>query len=64
MSEWTELKEYVEALLKDGKRSQHEDFQVLFRIFGEEKIRKMVDGILAELKLRKAELESERGQGA
>jgi hypothetical protein len=30
--EWTPIFEYVESLLKDGKRSQHEDFQTLFRI--------------------------------
>lgn len=32
------FRNYVRELLKDGKRSQHEDFQILFRFFGESKI--------------------------
>lgn len=37
-NEWTQLSEYIDGLLKDGKTSKHEDFQVLFRVFGKEKI--------------------------
>lgn len=29
---------HVRSLLRDGKRSQHEDFQLLFRVFGKEKV--------------------------
>lgn len=32
------LREYVDSLLLDGKRSQHEEFKLLFTAFGKEKI--------------------------
>jgi hypothetical protein len=51
--DWFLLKDYVEDLLKDGKRSQHEDFQMLFRIFGEERITKMAKEILESWKAAK-----------
>lgn len=40
------LEKYVEALLKDGKRSQHEDFQILFRVFGKQRIVKIATELL------------------
>lgn len=54
----TTLRKHVENLLKDGKRSQSEEFQVLFRVFGEERIRKMVSEIKQE-KASKDELRAE-----
>lgn len=36
--EWMTLREYVDSLLLDGKRSQHEEFKLLFTAFGKEKI--------------------------
>lgn len=42
------LNEYIEKLLLDGKRSQHEDFQVLFRVFGKDRIVEMAKEILAK----------------
>jgi len=36
---WTQIEDYIESLLKDGKRSQHEDFQTLFRILPKHKER-------------------------
>jgi len=49
--EWTEaftLDDYVRKLLKDGKRSKHEDFQRLFLMLGEKKIREIAARLLAE----------------
>lgn len=40
------LDEYVEKLLKDGKRSNHPDFQLLFRVYGKEKITEIARRIL------------------
>lgn len=42
---WT-LEDYVRALLKDGKRSQHPDFQALFVAFGKERITEMAKRLL------------------
>lgn len=56
--DWFLLNDYIEDLLKSGKRSQHEDFQMLFRIFGEERITKMAKALLEKWKQddsRKAE---------
>lgn len=44
---WT-LNDYVKSLLKDGKRSQHPDFQRLFLVFGEAKIREIAEKLLKE----------------
>lgn len=49
-ADWFQLQDYVEKLLLEGKRSQHEDFQLLFRIFGEERIRKMAEESLERFK--------------
>jgi len=54
-SDWFQLQDYVEKLLLEGKRSQHEDFQMLFRIFGEERIRKMAKEILEKMKSEKGD---------
>ncbi len=35
------LQEYIRSLLLDGKGSKHEDFQLLFKVFGKEKIVKI-----------------------
>lgn len=44
------LRDYIKALLLDGKRSQHEDFQKLFAIYGKDKITLLAHEILKELK--------------
>lgn len=36
------LTEYIESLLKDGKDSRHDDFKALIKVFGLEKIQRMV----------------------
>lgn len=41
---------YIRTLLKDGKRSQHEDFQVLFRLFGKEKVTEIAKEELRKMK--------------
>ena len=33
----TKLEEYIENLLREGKRSQHDDFQILFRLLPKKK---------------------------
>lgn len=48
--EFTQLSEYVESLLKNGKKSDHEDFKILFNIFGQEKITKIAKEILQKEK--------------
>lgn len=48
---WT-LNDYIESLLRDGKRSQHPDFQALFIAFGEQRIRDLVSKIMAQMKAR------------
>lgn len=52
-TDWFQLQDYVEKLLLEGKRSHHEDFQMLFRIFGEDRIRKMAKEILEKMKAKK-----------
>lgn len=42
---WT-LTDYIGSLLKDGKRSQHEDFQILFLVFGKDKITEIAKRLL------------------
>jgi hypothetical protein len=54
---WYQLPEYIESLLKDGKRSQHEDFQVLFRVFGKDRIVKLAKEILEKEKKEDEETE-------
>lgn len=49
-TDWFQLSDYVEKLLRDGKRSQHEDFQMLFGVFGEERITKMAKEMLEKWK--------------
>jgi len=44
------LDEYVEKLLKEGKRSQHPDFQLLFSVYGKDKITEMAKRILSKEK--------------
>lgn len=44
------MSEYVESLLKNGKKSDHEDFKILFNIFGQEKITKIAKEILQKEK--------------
>jgi Ca2+-binding EF-hand superfamily protein len=48
--DWMQLEEFIETLLRAGKRSKHEDFQMLFRIFGEERITKMAKDSLEKWK--------------
>lgn len=42
---WT-LRDYVASLLRDGKRSQHADFQALFTAFGKERVTAIAKEIL------------------
>lgn len=53
MSEGLEVVEsfrkHVRQLLLDGKRSQHEDFQLLFRIFGKDKVVEIAKEELARM---------------
>lgn len=49
---WT-LEDYVRALLKDGKRSQHPDFQALFVAFGRDRV----------IEIAKRLLEAEKASG-
>lgn len=44
------LRDYVEELLKQGKRSKHPDFQTLFEIYGKDKIVDMAREILEKEK--------------
>jgi hypothetical protein len=48
--DWFTLRDHVRNLLRDGKRSQHEDFQTLFQVWGKERITKMAQEILKEEK--------------
>jgi predicted CopG family antitoxin len=47
------LKDHVSELLNEGKRSSDEDFQILFRAFGEERIREIVKEIREERNKKK-----------
>lgn len=47
-NDWFTLRDHIRNLLRDGKRAKHEDFQALFQVWGEEKIRKMAQEILKE----------------
>lgn len=44
------LDEYVEKLLKEGKRANHPDFQLLFSVYGKDKIVAMAKRILEKEK--------------
>lgn len=44
--DWTTLEDYVLSLLKDGKRSNHPDFQSLFLIYGKAKVTEMAQKLL------------------
>ena len=46
------LREYIRELLKDGKRREHEDFQRLIRLFGDEHITKLAKEVLKEEKAK------------
>lgn len=52
---WMQLEEFIETLLRAGKRSQHEDFQMLFRIFGEQRITKIAKEMLEKWKQDEAD---------
>lgn len=52
MNKFLPLEKYIELLLKDGKRSQHEDFQILFGLFGKERVTKIAKEFL-ELEKKK-----------
>lgn len=45
------LEQYVELLLRQGKRSQDEDFKTLMRVYGRQKIIDMAKAILEREKL-------------
>lgn len=60
MPDWVTLRDYIRELLLDGKRSQHEDFQKLFGLYGEEKITRLAKEILKEEK--KNELDEQADQ--
>lgn len=47
------LAEHIENLLRDGKRSQHPDFQTLFTVYGKDKVVAMAKEILDRLKNEK-----------
>ena len=47
------LTEYIENLLKLGKRSKDTEFQSLFAIYGQERITKMAQEALKKLKEKK-----------
>jgi spore maturation protein SpmB len=55
MTEPLSLNEYIENLLRRGLRSKDEEFQVLIRVFGEAKIKKMAQEILEAWKKKKDE---------
>jgi len=44
------FRRHVRQLLLDGRRSQHEDFQLLFRIFGKDKVVEIAKEELARIK--------------
>lgn len=44
------LQRYVKSLLRDGKRSQHPDFQTLFRLYGQDRIVTMAKQALEEIR--------------
>jgi len=48
--DWATIDVYIESLLKDGKRSQHPEFQLLFAIFGKDRITKIAKAILEKEK--------------
>lgn len=50
MKEWVELTDYIRELLLEGKKSPDKEFQLLFRLYGEFKIRGIVQKILKEKK--------------
>jgi hypothetical protein len=52
---WKDLRWYIATLLRDGKRGGHEDFKILFRIFGKEKIAFIAKEILASSECGKEE---------
>lgn len=54
-SEWASLKDYIRILLKDGKRSEHKDFRLLFLIYGKDKVTEIAKEVLNEEK--KSELD-------
>lgn len=49
------FRNHVRGLLLQGKRSQHPDFQLLIRIFGEETVREVAKEELAKMKEEKSE---------
>lgn len=49
-SEWASLKDYIRILLKDGKRSEHPNFKLLFLIYGREKVIELAKEVLEEEK--------------
>lgn len=49
--EYVELRDYIELLLKQGKRGNHSDYAILFKIFGKEKIVEIAKDILQREKL-------------
>lgn len=54
MQEWLTLRDHVRALLLEGKRSNHDDFKLLFDVWGESKIREMAQEVLKDLKKEEA----------
>jgi hypothetical protein len=44
------LAEYIETLLRQGKRSDHDDFKVLMDVWGRDKIVALAKDVLARIK--------------
>lgn len=51
------LEQHIEGLLKDGKRSGHKDFEVLFAFYGRERITMIAKPILRRLILEEKKQE-------
>lgn len=47
-TDWVELKDYVRILIGQGKRSEHDEFKVLFEVFGKQRITLMAREIMRE----------------
>lgn len=54
-SQSSTLEDYVRKLIDEGKRSQSEEFQTLFRVFGEHRIRDIATKYVLEKRQARGE---------
>lgn len=56
------LEDHIQGLLRDGKRSQHEDFKLLFRVYGRDKIVEIAKRFLEQEKAAQEEARPDESQ--